>query len=97
MIKRYFSVIFRNITEKVPFVTEKMKWRKKSITVRSEEKEEKRQMSFFTSSVCDLLISIAETSLSSASRLGCYQPDVRALKQQLHDRKEKNGEPKYKS
>ncbi|HCK89130.1 MAG TPA: hypothetical protein DHW39_10040 [Erysipelotrichaceae bacterium] len=54
-------------------------------------------MNFFTSSVCDLLISIAETSLSSASRLGCYQPDVRALKQQLHDREEKNGKPKYKS
>lgn len=45
-------------------------------------------MDFFISSVCDLLISIAETSLSSASRLGCYQPNVRALKQLLHDRKE---------
>ena len=95
MIKRYFSVIFRNITEKVPFVTEKMKWRKKSIIVRSEEKEEKRQMNSFTSSICDLF-SIAETSLSSASRLGCYQPDVRALKQQLHDRKETDGKIKRK-
>ena len=71
--------------------------RKSAFRHRKDEMEEKRQMSFFTSSVCDLLISIAETSLSSASRLGCYQPDVRALKQQLHDRKEKNGEPKYKS
>ena len=53
-------------------------------------------MKFFTSSICDLLISIAETSLSSASRLGCYQPDVRALKQQLHDRKETDGKIKRK-
>ena len=42
-------------------------------------------MHFFTTTVCDLLISIAEASLGSASRLGCYQLDVRALKQQLHD------------
>jgi len=41
-------------------------------------------MNFFTSSVCDLLIPIAETSLSSA------------FKQQLHDRKETNGEVKRK-
>ena len=49
-----------------------------------EEKEEKRQMNFFTSSVCDLLIPIAETSLSSA------------FKQQFQDRKETNGEEKGK-
>ncbi len=47
-------------------------------------------MNFFTSTVCDLLIPIAEPPLSSASRPGCYQPDGRALKQRLHDRKETN-------
>ena len=49
-------------------------------------------MNFFTLSVCDLLIWIAEHSLVSTSHAGNYQPDVRALKQQLHDREEKNGE-----
>ena len=53
-------------------------------------------MNFFTSTVCDLLISIAETSLSSASRLGCYQPDVCVLKRQLHDRKETDRKMKRK-
>ncbi len=61
-----------------------------------EGKRRKKQMNIFTTTVCDLLISIAETSLSSASRLGCYQPDVRSLKEQLHDRKETNGEGKRK-
>ncbi len=42
-------------------------------------------MNFFTSSVCDLLIWIAEHSLAGTSHAGNYQPDVRALKQQLHD------------
>ena len=42
-------------------------------------------------------IHIALHSLQNASQLTCYQPDVRALKQQLHDREEKNGKPKYKS
>ncbi|MCR4952086.1 MAG: hypothetical protein K6A40_12270 [Solobacterium sp.] len=52
-----------------------------------EEKEEKRQMIFFTSSVCDLLIWIAEHSLAGTSHAGNYQPDVRALKQQLQNRR----------
>ncbi len=49
-------------------------------------------MNFFTSSVCNLLIWIAQHSLVSTSHAGNYQPDVRRLKQQLHDRKETNGE-----
>ena len=53
-------------------------------------------MIFFTSTVCDLLIWIAEHSLVSTSHAGNYQPDVRALKQQLHDRKETNGDVKGK-
>ena len=49
------------------------------------KRRKKRQMNFFTSSVCDLLIWIAEHSLAGTSHAGNYQPDVRALKQQLHD------------
>ena len=49
-------------------------------------------MNFFTSTVCDFLISVAETSLSSVFRHGCYQSDVRSLKQQFHDSTETIGE-----
>ena len=48
-------------------------------------------MNFFTT-VCYLGISIAETSLSSVFRHGCYQPDVRSLKQLFHDSTETIGE-----
>ena len=46
--------------------------------------------------LCESIVSLSRASVGLTSFGSHYQPDVRALKQQLHDRKETNGEGKRK-